>query len=114
MNDAGDYTPDAEIGINGNLNRLVFRICRNQLTRVVVLHKPFHCQLAVDDSDDNFAACRFDGSVDNQDIVVVDAGIFHRISRYTDEEGCRRVWNEEFVKVELSIYMIVGRGWETC
>jgi len=42
---------------------------RSQEAGVFVFHQPLDCQLTIDGCDDNAAAARFEGAVNNQDVI---------------------------------------------
>jgi len=108
MDNTGDHPPDAEIGFFGDLDRRVMGVCRNQLTGGMALHEPFHCQLSIHDSDDNFSARCFQGSVNNQDIPMVYPCILHGITRNPHKKGGNRMLDQQLIQIELSVNMVVG------
>jgi len=77
MDDTGDNTPDSEIGFFSDLKGWVVRVFSNQPTGGMILYKPFDGQFSVDDGDDDFTTGCFNGSVDDEDIAVVDSCIGH-------------------------------------
>ena len=108
MDDAGDDTPDAEIGIFSDHDRRVVGICRNQFTGGWTLLKPFYGQFAINDSNNNFTVGRLKRSIDNQDIVMIDTCIFHWIAGNSHKKSSHRMLNEQFVQIKFSINMIFG------
>jgi len=78
-----------------------------------VPYEPLDGQLAVVDGDDDPAAGRFQGTVDNQDVIVPDARPGHRIARDPDKKGGRRVLDQQLVEIQLPVDIILSRGGKT-
>ncbi len=94
MDNTGNHPPDGEFGIFGYFNRRVIGVCRNQLTGRVILYESLHCQLSIHNSNDNFSARRFQGSVNNQNIPMVYPCILHGIARNPHKKGGNRMLDQ--------------------
>ena len=77
MDNAGDNSPDTEIRLGSYYDWRIYRIFRDQSAGSVSFYKSLDSELTIDDGDDDFAAHRFDRSVNNQDVTVVDSSVGH-------------------------------------
>jgi len=73
-----------------------------------VFHESFYCQLAINDSDDNFSTRRFQGSVDNQDISMIYPCVLHGITRNPHKKSGNRILDQQLIQIEFSIYVVIG------
>jgi hypothetical protein len=51
-----------------------------------------------------------EGTVDNQDIPGVNAGLPHGLPSHPDKEGCCRVLDEVLVEVQGTVEIVIGGG----
>ena len=108
MDNAGDHTPNTEIRIFGDLHRGIVRVCSNQLAGRILLNESFYCQLAIDDSNDNFSARCIKRAVNNQNITMVYTGILHGVTGNPYKESGNWMLNQQLIQIKLLVYMVFG------
>ncbi len=105
----GNHAPYLELGVGGHLLRGVIIIFGHEGNFFVSDSYSFYGQLSVYDGYYDVFIFRLHGAVDYEQVVVVDAGPYHRISAGPDEEGGGGVFDEVPVEVEL-ILAVIGGG----
>ena len=109
MDNAGDNTPDLQLLTILQFDGGVVRILGQQFYLSGTLVQAFDGELAVDDGDHDGAMHGIQGTVDYQEIVVLDAGANHGVALGTHEEGGFAVRNQVFVEIEGVADVVVGR-----
>ena len=107
---AGDDAP--------NLKNLAFfrndfrerRIRGFELDAASSLVQALHSEIAIDDSHDDMVVARFDGTVNDHDVVVENARLNHRVTAGTQKEGCVRMNDQHLCQVyALCAQVVSGR-----
>lgn len=69
-------------------------------------------ELAIDDGDDDAPVHRFEGTIHDEQIAIMDAEAGHRVSLHADEEGGFLMFDQVFVEAEARLEIVGGRGWK--
>jgi hypothetical protein len=107
-----DHAPNLELGLGGHLLRVVITVFWNEGDFFVSDSYSFHGQLAVNDGYYDVFVFGFFGAVDYEQVVVVYACSYHRITGGPDKKGRGGIFDEVSVEVELVLAVIGGGGWE--
>ncbi len=110
---AGNDTPNGEIVFRTDQNRAVVFVGRYQKDLSVFAFEVFDSQFSVEFGDDDAAVLRGQRAVDNQDISVKNAGVFHRIAFDAQKIGGGRMGNQVSGKVEPLFAVVAGRRGKT-
>lgn len=108
MDDVGDDTPGPGIDVRAQWNGGVPGMFGSQNRTVIRLAKSLHGELTVDDGNDHHAGPRCDGSVDDQEVAIMDTGALHGSPAGSKKEGGRGASDQFFVEVEGAIDVVIG------
>ena len=72
-----------------------------------------HGKITVNTCDDDITACGAEGSVDNQEVSIVNPSLDHRIALNTDKVGGSRTLDEKFVQIKGRLEVLLGRRWKS-
>lgn len=105
---SGDEAFDAGLHNAPDLNGLAFlwhdvgvRWVRGFQARAPgLLVQRFHRELPIDHGNHDVAAARLDGTIHDQEVPIVNAGVTHRRAGHAQEKGGLRVGNEDLGEVQ--------------
>lgn len=66
-------------------------------------------ELAIDDGNDDAPVSRFDGTIHDEQIAIMDAEAGHRVSLHANEVGGFLMLDQVFVEAEARLEVIGGR-----
>ena len=114
MDHEGDHTPDLAGVSFGHMDVGIVRALGLQADALAVFDQPFHSQLIVDHRDHHLAADRFKGSIDHQNVVVVDTGTDHGVACHPDKKCGSWVGHHKFIEVKPAFDVVVCWARESC
>ena len=96
----GDDSPDRKIGIDPDWDVVELRIFGYQENPFLVLDEAFDGEFPVEGGDHHTVVAFFDGTVDDQQVLVVNACLHHRLSRSPHKEGRGRITDQMLVEIQ--------------
>ena len=115
MDDMRHATPDFKVSARGNLNRWIGRIlCLKKDLPDIDDLPAFQGKIFSQPGHDNLVVCRSDSPIDNNNVLIIDAGAMHRVAFYPHEIRRDRVGNDKVVYIQSFLLPIIGRRWESC
>ena len=113
MDDAGDNAPHLQFLTVLQFDGGVIWIFGEQLDLACPLVQSLDGESAVDDGDHDSAMHGIQGTIDHQQIIVLNAGTDHGVSFGAHEEGRFAVPDQVFVEIERVTNVIVRRAGKT-
>jgi len=108
-------SPDLEVVIDIDADGLELSIGRTKLDVALMAMgkvKIFDSELLVDVSDNHISVPWLYGTVDDRNVAITDAGLYHRIALHTCVERGLRVGDEVTIEVERIMPVVLGRRGE--
>ena len=97
MDDIGDNAPHLEISFGRDFDEGIGRVFWDEVKGVAFDFNTLDGELVIEDGYDDLSTLGSEGSVDNEDVSVMDAPFFHRVSFDADEEGGGGMGNEKLI-----------------
>jgi len=113
VDDAGHDTPNLEGCLGRHFEKGIGRILGSEVESTILEAKPFDGQLPIHGGNYDFSRPRLYCPINNQDVPGLDAGVTHGIAACPNIKSGRRVADEQFVEVEGSVQVVLGRARET-
>ena len=107
-NTAGHHAPDQQLLVGRDGDNGVAGISRAELDQPALLEEAFDGQLAVQDRDDDIVVLRLQRAVHDQEVTIVQSGALHGVAGQADIERGGWVMDQELMKVEVAVQVIVG------
>lgn len=114
VNGIGCHSPYFQRCVLVNFQIRVIGVFGSQAAGVFVFHQTLDCQFTIDGCDDNAAVARFEGAVNNEDVIVIDSGTNHRVAGHPYKKGGSLIFNQMFIEVKFLVKVVIRRGGEAC
>ena len=109
MDAGGNLAEIVESLIGFKFDDRVGGVSRFEADAFLIAAVALHGKITVDAGDDDISACGAEGSVDNQEVSIVNPGIDHRIALNADKVGGSRTLDEKFVQIKGRLEVLLGR-----
>lgn len=107
-----DYAPDIATGL-GDLNIGEYRVFGREDPCAIRFLQALDRQFSMQDRNDDVFSLSCEAAINDEEVAVEYAGVFHRFAHRPGEKGGGRVPDEVFVEVELSFDVVVGGARES-
>lgn len=109
-----DDAPHDKTRLFGNALRRIVGIFRVEPWDAGNQTQTLEREFSRDFGDDDASVDGLRGAIDDEEIVVENAGADHRVAAGSHEKGCGFVFDEECGEVDTPVEMIVGRRRKAC
>lgn len=92
-----------------DVNRRIGWILGNKAGRALVQDKPLDGQFIVHHGNNNIIMLCLSGSVNHQNIIMLNPGPGHGLTIHPDEKGCGLILDEQLVQIKAAICVVFCR-----